>query len=714
MKSCYRQAGLGSLLLLMALLGGTGCSPSASSVPAAVAQTANQKTDGFVQPAVAAPRDHEFVYQADGKLKSVSLVGSFNKWDKSANPMKVDVDGLTWRLALPLDVGRYVYKFVLFGAGGDETWIPDPHEPLDETDQANDNSLLLVKSVADVPANPNDGKTDVAALSHPHGVQDINYDARVLALSLRARTNDLRHIWLRSAGRKYPMKLVRRESFYSYYEVKLPWNRAHDLSYDFELQDGNRIETYGADGLNPKSRPFTIFAKIQPYFLSPAPQPLKMKGPLTTQRVAGPPWAKNQPIYEVNLDLYGFPKGAALRDFEKHLPVLKEMGVGLLWFMPLHPRGQKKAFGSPYAVRDFTDINPDFGTKAEFRHLVERAHQLGMRVLVDWVANHTSWDNPLIAVHPEFYEKDGKGEIVQAGSWPDVAQLDYGKLGQWNQPLWNLMRDDMKLWIREFGIDGFRCDVAGSGGKIPVEFWNWLHPQLNAVKPVFMLAEGDDPYLHPAFDMTYSWNLPPVLWDVCAGRRPATAIDEQLRKEARRYPVGAIRMRFLDNHDWHGNADWGWGNGAPIDTSKGLPQVAPLMVLCATLPGKPLLYNGQEMSYLKTNPPLLAEARRQTPVWTFYHRLLHLYGSQPAIVEGDFTKIVSDHDDTIYAFTRQRASTRILVVVNLSDRAQTVSLKDASLAGNYRDWFSDTPVKLSASPSLQLAPWDYRVYVTQQ
>ena len=390
------------------------------------------------------------------------------------------------------------------------------------------------------------------------------------------------------------------------------------------------------------------------------------------------------------------------------------MGVGLLWFMPLHPRGQKKAFGSPYSVRDYTDINPELGTKADFRHLVNRAHALGLRVLMDWVPNHTAWDNPLVDAHPEFYAKDVKGEIAQAFTWPDVAQLDYGKPGHWNQPLWNQMRDDMAFWVREFGVDGFRCDAVGSQFGVPFAFWDWLRPQLDAIRPVFMLAEADDARLHPAFDMTYSWNLPPILWDVCAGRKPATAIDDVLRKEAHDFPSGAVRMRFLDNHDWHPHADWGWGGGPAVDTKGGMLQVAPLMVLCATLPGKPLLYNGQEMSFLKVAPASQAEARRQSPVWPFYRRLLGLFQSQPALVQGSFAKVPTHQDDVVYAFVRRRGRDRVLVVVNLSAQAQTAAWDDASLSGEYRDEFGDRTVKLSAVPALSLPPWGYLVYVGRE
>jgi glycosidase len=700
------------LLCLGLALAGALFSQFPGTTTSALAQGATQSADNYVKP-TGTPVSHTFVYRANKKLKSASVVGIFNNWNKTANPMTVDADGLTWRATVPLEIGRSVYKFVLFSLNGQENWMVDPNAPLDETDKVNDNSVLLV-TPADykIPASPIDGITAASALVSLSGLHDVGYDEGNIILSFRARPNDLSQIYLRSLDQSFPMKLVRTDDLYAYYKAVLPWDRRQDLTYTFELVDGKIVQEYDADGLNPQPRPFKILAeKFQPYLLTDAPEPLKMDGPLTTQAVAGPSWAKNQPIYEINLDVYGFPRGTALREFEKHLPVLKEMGVGLLWFMPLHPRAKVKSFGSPYAVQNYTEINPDLGTKAEFRHLVESAHALGLRVLMDWVPNHTSWDNPMIEAHPEFYVKNERGGIAQAYDWFDTAQLDYGQPAQWNQLLWNQMRDNMAFWVRDFDIDGFRADVAGSNGKVPAQFWSWLRPQLDAIKPVFMLAEADNPEVHPAFDMTYSWNLPPVLWDICAGRKPASAIDDELRKEARTYPDGSIRMRFLDNHDWHPNADWQWGKKPAVDTKNGLPQVAPLMVLCATLPGKPLLYNGQEMSFLKVNPPARAEARTQSSVWPFYRSLLELYQTQPAVSEGRFSKLVSNRDDKIYAFVRQREMDRVVVVVNLSDQAQTVILQDASLPGDYRDWFAKSIVKLDAAQPMNLAPWAYRVYV---
>ncbi len=425
--------------------------------------------------------------------------------------------------------------------------------------------------------------------------------------------------------------------------------------------------------------------------------------------VAGQKWARNLSVYEVNLDLYGFAKGAALREFAAHLPVIKNMGVGIVWFMPLSPRGFKRGFGSAYSVRDYREINPDLGTKADFRRLVVRAHALGLRVIMDWVPNHTAWENPLIETHPEYYAKNAAGEIVSA-DWDDVAQLNYGKPGAWNKPLWETQCADMSYWLREFAVDGFRCDVAGSAGKVPREFWTWLRPRLDAVHPVFMLAEAEDSYLHPAFDMTYSWNLPPVLWDICAGRKPASAIDGVLAQDARDYPAGAIRMRFVDNHDWHAHADWLWGDKPPQPTLSGMPQVAPLMVLCATLPGKPLLYNGQEMAFVKTDPPKVATARLKSPVYPFYSRLLRLYRDSPALSGGAFTRLPCPDDDRVYAFVRGAGKERVLVAVNLSGETRNATVT-GDVSGKWREAFTGGTATFARSPTIQLEPWGYRAHV---
>ena len=682
------------------------------AAPVAAGANANEIAAGAGTTGEPSDVAHAFVFKADKPLKSVAVVGTFNGWNNKANPMKVDADGLTWRLTVPLAAGRYLYKFVKFSAD-DEHWVVDPNAPKDETDKVNDNSLLFVKPVGyDKPASPDDGVTAVQALFHPHGARDLSYDDGQIALMLRARPDDLKSVAVEANGQKYPAKLASTDNYYAYYIAQVPWNRQRDLNYQFNLTDGSKIEKFGRNGMAQNIQPFIVSAQnYKPHLLSNPGTPLKMKGPLSTQTVAGPEWAKNLSIYEVNLDLYKFPKGTALREFEKHLPSLKAMGVGIVWFMPLHPRGYEKGFGSPYAVRDYGAINADLGTKADFKKLVARAHQLGLRVLMDWVPNHTAWDNAWTKEHPEFYVKNAAGEITQAYNWADVAQLDYGTAGKWNQPLWNLMRDNMTMWVRDYGVDGFRADVAGSNGRVPIEFWTWLRPQLMKIKPIFMLAEADNPGIHAAFDMSYDFALPPILWDITEGRRPATAIDGQLRREARAYPDGSILMRFVDNHDWHPHADWGWGDGTPVAVKAGMPQVAPLMVLNATLPGKPLLYNGQELAFSKTDPSPQATARAQSAVYPFYRDLLELYQNNSAVNSGSFAKIATDNDAKIYAFTRQNGANRVLIVVNLSEQPQTVTLKSADVAGRYVDAFDDSKASLGASPKLKLAGWKYRVYV---
>ncbi len=433
----------------------------------------------------------------------------------------------------------------------------------------------------------------------------------------------------------------------------------------------------------------------------------RLTNQLTTETIAGPKWAHSLPIYEVDLDRYQFPNGAAFREFENHLSVLKEMGIGIVWFMPLHPRGAKKSFGTPYAVRDYFTVNPKLGTLGEFRHLVKRAHQLGLHVLMDWVPNHTSWDNTLLDAHPEFYQHKN-GEIQHAGPWPEMAQLDYS-----NRELWRYQANAMQYWLRECDVDGFRADVASN---VPLAFWQWLRPQLEAVKPVFLLAEANDPRLHPAFDMTYDWELPPLLWEIAAGHKPATAIDDVLRQQARDYPRGAIRMRFLDNHDWH-NEPNPWSGSPPKQKVEGdsvlqrygQAQKA-MMVLCATLPGKPLLYNGQEMGLTKSDPPRLASMRRNSALWSFYRSLYHCYQSHPALYRGDFLKIATAHDEDIYAFERQQGKDKVLVVLNLSPRPQSVVLEQ-TLTGACSELFSSRRQHFSGRAQLQMSPWDYLIFL---
>ncbi len=222
----------------------------------------------------------------------------------------------------------------------------------------------------------------------------------------------------------------------------------------------------------------------------PAVAPTKVKHPC---------WSRNAVIYEVNLRQ--FTDEGTLQAFDKELPRLKELGVDLLWFMPVHPiseKNRKGTLGSYYAVRNYKEINPEFGNLEDFKNTVKKAHDLGMKVIIDWVPNHSGCDNAWVEQHPDWYVRNEKGEMYGPYDWTDVYKFDYS-----NPEMRAGMIDALKFWLTEAGIDGFRCDVAG---EVPTDFWNEARPQLAAVQPcLFMLAESAKPELHAeGFDMAYN------------------------------------------------------------------------------------------------------------------------------------------------------------------------------------------------------------------
>lgn len=215
-----------------------------------------------------------------------------------------------------------------------------------------------------------------------------------------------------------------------------------------------------------------------------------------------PEWTKDAVLYQINTRQFT-PEGT-FRAAERELPRLKALGVDILWLMPVHPIGEKHrkgTLGSPYSVRDYYGVNPEFGTKADLKHFVDAAHAQGMHVILDWVANHTAWDNPLVKDHPDWYARGWKGDFHPTPwwDWTDIVNLDYSHPG-----LRKYMTDAMTYWVREIGVDGYRCDVAGF---VPLDFWNNARAELDAIKPVFMLAEWESRDLHAkAFDATYAWS----------------------------------------------------------------------------------------------------------------------------------------------------------------------------------------------------------------
>lgn len=403
--------------------------------------------------------------------------------------------------------------------------------------------------------------------------------------------------------------------------------------------------------------------------LAANPAHAQVRLPITEgqSKVVHPAWAERAVIYEVNIRQYT-PEGT-FRAFEKHLPRLKKLGVNVLWIMPIHPISKQKrkgTLGSYYAVRDYTAINPEFGDLADFQHLVKAAHKQGFKVIIDWVANHTGWDNVWVEQHPDWYLRNAKGELegynytdLSTGKkevWADVIGLDYRK-----PEVREGMIDAMSYWVRVADIDGFRCDVAWT---LPVEFWDQARTRLDAIKPMFMLAEADTPELQMnAFDMTYDWSLFRVLIKVARGEADARDLAAHFNHPARRYPAGAYRMTFTSNHDensWHGTEQELFGDGAEA-----------MAVLAATLPGMPLVYSGQEAGLDKR----LAFFEKDEIAWRpsaradVYAALFDLKRRHPALSNGyepGNLQIIDSGNPKVFAFRRIKGRDKVTVIVNLS------------------------------------------------
>ncbi len=427
--------------------------------------------------------------------------------------------------------------------------------------------------------------------------------------------------------------------------------------------------------------------------------------------VAHPAWSRNANIYEVNVRQYT-PEGT-LAAIRPHLARLQHLGVDILWFMPVQPIGKKNRkgrLGSYYSIADYRAINPEFGTTADFRALVADAHRLGMKVLLDWVPNHTAFDHPWITQHPDWYVHRADGSIMNARDnenhetdWTDVAELNYD-----NADLRRAMLADMRYWLDSAGVDGFRCDVAGG---VPDDFWAHARATLGAAHPgLFMLAEAESPSMHASFDMTYGWQLYDLLVAVSQGKQSPAAIDRYLAAQDSTYPADAYRMYFTVNHDknsWDGTEFERMG-----------PNNTPSYILSATLRNSmPLLYTGQEVS----NPKRLRFFERDTVDWrgpsraAFYRAVFALKHAQPALANGAAggvqQKLATDDTAHVYAFTRTRGANTVLVAVNYGDAAVRVPYRGLARGGAYTDWFAGTRVRLGERGVLAVPAHGYRVLV---
>ncbi len=366
-------------------------------------------------------------------------------------------------------------------------------------------------------------------------------------------------------------------------------------------------------------------------------------------------WVRRGVIYEIYTRSFS-PEGT-FAGIEKRLPELKRLGVTILWLMPIHPVGvlhRKGTLGSPYSIQDYYAVNPEFGTIDDFKRLVTRAHEYGFHLIIDLVANHTAWDSKLITEHPEWFTKDRDGNITSPNpDWTDVADLDYSQPG-----LRRSMIEMMKYWVRDVDIDGFRCDVAE---MVPTDFWENARSALDSIKPVMMLSEGSYPEHHlRAFDATYSWNIYHALAPIIKREKPASVFGSELNLEEASYPQNALRMRFSSNHDenaWDASDVEKFG-------SDGAKLAA---VLINTIPGIPLLYNGQEVGNkrkLGLFEKISIDWKGGEDFWTLYARLFELRKKHPAFFAGDLIRIPTTNDKRVFAFARVSGPNKFIVVCN--------------------------------------------------
>ena len=319
-------------------------------------------------------------------------------------------------------------------------------------------------------------------------------------------------------------------------------------------------------------------------------------------------WVKGANLYEVNVRQYT-PEGT-FAAFEKELPRLKEMGVAILWFMPIMPISQLKrqgTLGSYYAVADYTAINPEFGALDDFKHLVQSAHELGFKVIIDWIANHTGWDHVWTNKYPKYYKKDAQGNFFDANGWQDVIDLDFT-----NSSLRKAMLAAMKFWITQCDIDGFRCDMAH---LVPLDFWVNARKTLAGVKKdLFWLAETENIVYHLAFDASYGWELLHTIEAIGQGHAGISELDNVLQRYTAAFPADAIHLAFTSNHDENSHS------GSEYERMG--EAAKPFAVLSATWANcLPLVYSGQELP----NKKRLSFFEKDAIEWTGHNWLHDFY-----------------------------------------------------------------------------------------
>lgn len=407
-------------------------------------------------------------------------------------------------------------------------------------------------------------------------------------------------------------------------------------------------------------------------------------------------WCKTTNLYEVNVRQYTIE--GSFEAFSKHLPRLKQMGVETLWFMPITPISVEKrlgSLGSYYACSDYTAVNPEFGTVDDFRELVEKAHSLGFKVIIDWVANHTGWDHIWTKTNPGFYKRNAEGKFYDSNNWEDVIDLNY-----YDGLMRKAMIEAMEFWVKECDIDGFRCDMAH---LVPLDFWRQARLQLDQTKPLFWLAETEDYHYLDVFDCCYAWDWMHQTLRFSKGEIGLAELKGVLSRYDRDYPSQTYHLYFTTNHDensWNGTEYEKYG-----------PAAKALAVFSATWDGIPLVYSGQELPNLKRLKFFekdLIEWKEPILLHDFYKTLFELRKENPTL--GTKPILIPTHSDQyIMAFMRREGLRELLVILNLSPNQIYLQLPDGYVHGIFTNVFSGEKVDVIPRHSFELKAWDFCV-----
>ena len=417
-----------------------------------------------------------------------------------------------------------------------------------------------------------------------------------------------------------------------------------------------------------------------------------------------PKWCYDATIYELNTRQLT-PEGT-FAAAEEYLPMLRENGIDIIWVMPCQPIGKitrKGTLGSYYSIIDYCAINPEFGTRADFEHFLAKAHELGFKVILDWVANHTAPERKK-KKNEGWHYRDSLGNLMVQYDWTDISKLNYD-----NQDMRNEMLKAMHWWMDSIGIDGFRCDVAG---EVPTDFWNWAMSDLRLTHPdMFTLAEDEDKaqeLTESAFDMYYGWTLHHLMNEVAQGNKGVEDLWEYFEKAETTIRPEAIRMNFISNHDensWNGTEQERMGDAINL-----------FAAFCYVVPGMPMIYTGQlsgnhhRLEFFEKDLIDTDEAYAQA---SLYKQLNDLRQRQRVLfspeIGAPMIRIPADNG-AIFACARPYPSgMNVIAVMNMSDQEQNVTLDLGMYAGKYKCLCGKTH-KLEKTQSFTLKPWGFKIF----